>query len=390
MNETRGGQDECSRCTQVRKRFLEKEKLNPVNKLLQIHTEYKIVTEGGKKRQGAKPKTTGKKIFLNQVAKAASALRNSGGGVLLVHVQGTSQEDRCLEYFDEAVRNELTGLLENGELYTDVYERKCLCQVEAFEDITDFVQIKIGKVESVCTVDFNTKASNDSENLSINSLNLQVLLRKTESPAGSFSTAKLPHNVQDLQENRHIQLKTFKYTKEVTSIKVDAQKLTDYIWNTLKLKDNITSMSKVVGGGSYFLGVSESKLTTKEGYTTKKPEYTGFKLDISQELLRERIYRKLKSDICVLDPEGHFTEGPKDLVDIRFHTTPGHCADLTVLEVAIRYCHGVVFYDKGPRTYCVTESGATKMENVLRMDRCEWFQRLRIMHSNAHTQTVEE
>ncbi|XP_046583739.1 uncharacterized protein LOC124290936 [Haliotis rubra] len=379
MNVTRGDEGVCSRCTQVRKIFIEKENREPVNKLLPVHTEYKIL-----RTKGEEAKKTGKKRFADQVAKAASALRNSGGGVLLVHVQGTSEEDRCLEYFDEAVRNELTGLLENGELYTDVYERKCLCQIETFEDITDFVQITVGKVESVCTVDFNTKATNDSENLSINSSNIQVLLRKTETQAGSVPTAKLPDNVQDLHENRHIQLKRFQATKEVTSIKGDAKQLTDYIWNYLKLKDNITSMSKVVGGGSYFLGVSESNLTTKEGYTTKKPEYTGFKLDISQESLREHIYKKLETDICVLDRDGHFTEGPRDLVDIRFHTIRN--AGLVVLEVAIRYCQGVVFYDKeGPRTYYVTDSGATKTENVCRMNRSEWLRRLQIMHSHFNT-----
>ncbi|XP_046583699.1 uncharacterized protein LOC124290902 [Haliotis rubra] len=381
----------CSRCTEVRNRYTDKENREPVNKLLPIHIEYKILTEGGKRRQGEEPKRTRKRRFADQVAKAASALRNSGGGVLLVHVQGTSQADRCLEYFDKAVRNKLTGLLENGELYTDVYERKCLCQIGTFEDITDFVQITVGKVESVCTVDFNTKANNDSENLSINSSNIQVLLRKTETQAGSVPTAKLPDNVQDLHENRHIQLKTFQTTREVTSIEGDAKQLTDYIWSQLKLKDNITSMSKVVGGGSYFLGVSESKLTTKEGYTTKKPEYTGCKLDISQESLREHIYKKLETDICVLDLDGQFTEGPRDLIDIRFHTVPRLDVGLVVLEVAVRYCQGVVFYDKeGPRTYYVTDSGATKTANVCRMNRSEWLQRLRIMHSHVHTQTVEK
>lgn len=315
--------------------------------------------------------------FLRNVVNLVSALRNSGGGTLVVHLAGVSQDDRYLNHLDEAIGQVLTRLLENGELYTDNYERKWLCQTETFEDVKDFVLIEVKKTENVCTADFNTKMTNDVENLPISLLNMKSLLRKTERATHSRHVQrKLPDNAQDLQMNRHKKLKSFR--TKMLNFQGDVEMMAEYIWYNMRLRDSITAMSKVVDGGSYYLGIGKSKMVTKEGYATCIPIYEGFKLHVPEELLAKHIYKKLESHICVLDGDGIFTDGPEDLIRITFHKLPGQDAESVVLEVAIRYYHGVVFYDKqGPTAYVIDDS------YFCRMDRYEWLQRSRVMDSHV-------
>ncbi|XP_067658698.1 uncharacterized protein [Haliotis asinina] len=355
--------DGCSVCTSIGSRYNEEHKEGLRHAKIQLHAEYNII-------RGKKSKE--KSSVLEKVAKAASALRNSGGGVLLVHLEGTSPEDSCLEFFDEFVVWTFTTLLEGGELHTDSYERYFLSDQPKFKDACDFVVVKVKKTAGLATVDFNTKANNDNENLDINSLILSEVLGKEETKEkNQASLRSLPQNVNTFHEDRHIQLKSFKdNTEEIKRKQADVGKLTDHIWHNLKLKDNITSMSKLVQGGSYYLGVNEKKVVTQRGYQTKVAEVVGFKLHVSQASLTESIYRKVETDLCVLTRKGGFTAAPRNLINIAFHPVPQ--SELYVLEVAIRYCDGVVFYDRqGPRSYILDE----KDHIVRRMSNGEWLQK---------------
>ncbi|XP_046547507.1 uncharacterized protein LOC124257485 [Haliotis rubra] len=362
-SETQEWTDGCPVCKLIRHRYEEEYKKGPRNSTIQLHAEYNTI-------RGKKSKE--KSSVLEKVAKAVSALRNSGGGVLLVHLKGTSPEDGCLEYFDEFVVRTFTNLLECGELYTDTYERYFLSDQPKFADTSDILVVKVNKTAGVATVDFNTKANNDNENLDINSLILSEVLGKTEiTEKNQASLRNLPPNVNTFHENRHIQLKAFKVkTEEIKRKQAHVEKLTDHIWHNLKLKDNITSMSKLVQGGSYYLGVNEKEVVTQRGYQTKVAEIVGFKLHVRQKSLIESIYKKVETDLCVLTRKGEFTDAPRDLINIAFH--PVLQSELCVLEVAIRYCDGVVFYDRqGPRSYLLDISDAI----IRRMSKFEWLQK---------------
>ncbi|XP_071111799.1 uncharacterized protein [Haliotis cracherodii] len=354
----------CQVCASIGHRYEDEHKAGRQHAKIQLHAEYSI-TRGKKNKE--------KSSVLGKVAKAVSALRNSGGGVLLVHLEGISSEDRCLEYFDEFVVKTFTNLLEGGELYTDSYERYFLSEKPKFTDARDFLVVDVNKTAGVATVDFNTKANNDNENLVVTSLNLLEVLNKTETNTKKQASLRnLPDDVKTFHENRQIQLKAFKdNTEEIQRKRADVGKLTDHIWHTLKLKDNITSMSKVVQGGSYYLGVNEKKIVTEGGYQTKVADIVGFKLHVSQASLTETIYRKVETDLSILTKQGKFTDAPRNLINIEFY--PIHQSELFVLEVAIRYCDGVVFYDRqGPRSYILDEKNKT----VRRMSNDEWLQKL--------------
>ncbi|XP_071111844.1 uncharacterized protein [Haliotis cracherodii] len=359
----------CQVCASIGHRYEDEHKGGRQHAKIQLHAEYKII-------RGKKSKE--KSSVLGKVAKAVSALRNSGGGVLLVHLEGISSEDKCLEYFDEFVVNTFTNLLEGGELYTDSYERYFLSEKPKFTDTCDFLVVDVNKTAGVATVDFNTKANNDNENLVITSLNLLEVLNKTETSAkNQASLRNLPDNVKTFHENRQIQLKAFKdNTEEIQRKQADVGKLTDHIWHTLKLKDNITSMSKLVQGGSYYLGVNEKKVVTDRGYQTKVADIVGFKLHVSQASLIGSIYRKVETDLSILTKQGKFTDAPRNLINIEFY--PIQQSELFVLEVAIRYCDGVVFYDRdGPRSYILDE----KLNTVRRMNNVEWLEKFRSTHT---------
>ncbi|XP_067658333.1 uncharacterized protein [Haliotis asinina] len=363
--------DGCVVCKTLGHKYEEEYKKGPRHAKIQLHAEYNII-------RGKKSKE--KSSVLEKVAKAASALRNSGGGVLLVHLEGTSPEDRCLEFFDEFVGRTFTNLLEGGELYTDSYERYFLSDQPEFKDACDFVVVKVNKTAGLATVDFNTKANNDCENLDINSLILSEVLGKEETKEkNQASLRNLPQNVNTFHEDRHIQLKAFKdNTEEIKRKQADVAKLTDHIWHNLKLKDNITSMSKLIQGGSYYLGVNEKKVVTQRGYQTKVAEVVGFKLHVSQASLIENIYKKVETDLCVLTRKGGFTNAPRDLINIAFHPVPQ--SELYVLEIAIRYCDGVVFYDRqGPRSYILDE----KDHIVRRMRSCDWLKNSDILTTTS-------
>ncbi|XP_048250452.1 uncharacterized protein LOC125378646 [Haliotis rufescens] len=357
----------CQVCASIGHRYEDEHKGGPRLAKIQLHAEYSII-------RGKKSKE--KSSFLGIVAKTVSALRNSGGGVLLVHVEGISSEDKCLEYFDEFVVKTFTNLLEGGELYTDSYERYFLSDEPKFTDVSDVLVVKVSETAGVVTVDFNTKANNDNENLVINSLTLLEVLNKTETnPKDQAILRNLPCNVHTFYEDRHIQLKAFKdNTEQIQRIQANVGKLTDHIWHILKLKDNITSMSKLVQGGSYYLGVNEKKVLTERGYQTKVSDIVGFKLHVNQASLIESIYRKVETDLCVLTRHGKFTDAPSDLINIAFHPTQ---RQHFVMEVAIRYCDGVVFYDRdGPRSYILDE----KLNTVRRMNNVEWLEKFRSTH----------
>ncbi|XP_071111918.1 uncharacterized protein [Haliotis cracherodii] len=353
----------CQVCASIGHRYEDEHKGGRQHAKIQLHAEYSII-------RGKKSKE--KSSVLGKVAKAVSALRNSGGGVLLVHLEGISPEDKCLEYFDEFVVNTFTNLLEGGELYTDSYERYFLSEKPKFTDARDFLVVGVNKTAGVATVDFNTRANNDNENLVITSLNLLEVLNKTETNTkNQASLRNLPDNLNTFHENRQIQLKAFKdNTGEIQRKQADVGKLTDHIWHILKLKDHITSMSKLVQGGSYYLGVNEKKVTVG-GYQTKVADIVGFKLHVSQASLIESIYRKIETDLSILTKQGKFTDAPRNLINIEFY--PIQQSELFVLEVAIRYCDGVVFYDRqGPRSYIFDEKNKT----VRRMSNDEWLQKL--------------
>ncbi|XP_071084617.1 uncharacterized protein [Haliotis cracherodii] len=359
--------DGCAKCEAVGKSY--KSQYNSANCIL-LHTKRCIICVG--KKSGKLLET--KKKTLDRLGKVVSALRNSGGGHVLIHVEDQIPEDRCLEQFDEFITRSLSDLIDDGELYVDMYKRHWLSDIHEFQGHTDYVLVSVKETNGIATVDFNTKVRNDIENISVTSASLALCMinRQNNTDIKKPKTKGLCESIQDLHESRNIEIKRFhigKLKNQITKqISRSPSDFVHYIWDDLKLKDNLTSMSKVEGGGSYYVGISEDILDI-ESYRTKLLNIDGFCMTFEESEIIRAIKAKLESDTIALQGST-FCSVPDDLIEVRLHPLPG--TERRVLEVAVGYYDGIVFSDKdGPRAYEV------KYNAIHRMDKATWLGRIK-------------
>ncbi|XP_071099223.1 uncharacterized protein [Haliotis cracherodii] len=372
----------CEKCQSVERRY---EDISCAPNLFVIHTERPYICAG--KRSGHLRE---KKKVIDRIGKVVSALRNSGGGHLLVHIDGQESEDRCLEQFDEAITKSLTDLIEDGQLYVNIYKRQWLSELPLsdFQNDTEFIWLNVESAHGVATVDFNTKIRDDIANENPPYVTVACLLSTTKArrsqsaegqstqtdTVGSGSTehiATLLENPQQYHENRNIEYKALK-SQILKKIGKSDSGFADYIWTDLKLKYNVTSMSKVENGGSFYVGIAEVQKKYTAQYGTKVPHIEGFQLTVDPQVVTKLLLQKLKDTVTVLK-DGTFHDAPDDLIEITFHKIPSGY----VLEVAVRYCEGLVFYDKeGPRAYEV------KGNEIRRIDKEVWLRRFSLSMNN--------
>ncbi|XP_071095457.1 uncharacterized protein [Haliotis cracherodii] len=354
----------CTRCNNVVTKYRAQ---STDNELLSIHTERAIYLKKSQERNKTR----------DELLKRLSALRNSGGGVLLIHVNGTRAGDRCLKYFDEFVGSIVTRLLEPGEVYANTYKRQWLQDIlEYCADSAVFIHIRVAAVtavtdvKGVATVDFNTKLGKDYENVIPTTQQLLTVRSHRRTSTGPAITGLTDDS--KLHEDVHIQLKRFLPKPQSSDeIQQDATTFVEYLWNQLKLKDSITSMSKIPDGGSYYLGIGERVNTSEDGtYTTVIPDVRGFELKLDQGELEETLKSKLRDCVLLGRSENTFTDVPSDLIAIAFHPIPSD-HQRCVLRVAVKCVEGVVFCDRcGPRTYMM-ENG-----QICRMEKGMWLERI--------------
>ncbi|XP_046574194.1 uncharacterized protein LOC124282286 [Haliotis rubra] len=375
-------EDACANCERVSKEYCKRS--SDANIFL-IHTNRSVV------KHKAKNSPTKSKV-LDLIKTRAAALRNSKGGSILVHLEGQDRSDRCLEYFDEFISKGLTALIEDGSLFVNVFTREWLSASKVYKDHADFVLLRVGKTESISTVDFNTKVRNDIENEHPSTVNIVSLLSNKDGER--YSKAKLlelPGDTETFHESRHVEHKAFKpQQKKILQLERDEDSVFDYIWSGLKLKDNITSFSKYFGGGSIFVGIAESTIeetgskvltgvgfdiVDAEGYHLKHISKDVFEIGIDKETFYKKLTDKITQNTSLLYASGRFTtEIPQDLVKLKLH--PVSPTNRYILQVAVGYVEGIVFYDKkGPRTYFVKDL-SNKMV-CERMSMKDWILRLK-------------
>ncbi|XP_067659701.1 uncharacterized protein [Haliotis asinina] len=357
--------DGCQKCEAVGKSYTSS--YSSIN-IISIHTTRSIICAGRK----SGPEFEKKRKTLHRLGKIVSAWRNSGGGQVLIHVEGQLLEDRCLEPFDEFITRTLSNLLDDEELYVDTYVRHWLSEIHNFQCHADFILLNVKETKRVATVDFNTKARNDIEIVPVTpaSLSKCMISRQTNTDSQKFKRKGLCENIQCLHESRNTEIKCFHVDKLRNQTGKQVSKspsdFVDYLWYDLKLKDNLTSMSKIEGGGSYYVGISENTLDI-EKYRTKLPYIDGFYLEFEASDIIRDIKAKLQSDSIALQT-GTFCSVPDDLIEVCLHSISG--TKRRVLEVAVRWYDGIIFSDKdGPRAYEV------KNNAIQRMDKTTWLER---------------
>lgn len=323
-----------------------------------------------------------KKRTLDKLVKIVSALQNTDGGSILVHFIGHDPSDRYLGHFDELVTLRFTELIGDNGLYVDTYTRQWISNwIQTSNESKHFLQITVGKTKGVSTVDFNTKVSTDCEKTNLSAFTFYDLLSKNVS---KYSHSPQSANITDLSslhECRTTELKALVADK-VEELGTDISKLVGYIWHDLKLGVNISSMSKVVGGGKIFVGIGETTEHVKYHsldrddllYKIKVPEIHGFELKIGKVDLQNGILNKYQSDVSVMYQDGTFCNDVSnlDIIDVTCHDLPDTSPPRCVLEVVVNYFEGIVFFDKrGPRAYKVQDNKTERMQCK------EWVEKLR-------------
>ncbi|XP_046556728.1 uncharacterized protein LOC124265948 isoform X6 [Haliotis rubra] len=314
-----------------------------------------------------------KKRKLKEIEKKVSALRNTSGGEILVHLQGQDQEDRYLGHFDNFTDACLKNLIPDGQLFTDVYRRQWLWDVFPRFESTPALLLTVNKARSVCTVHFYTKVASDCMIENVSTVGFVSLLSRKEITTATEPTLRGIHNFEKrLHENRHIELKSVFTKKDRTFHNISS--FVDYIWTDLRFRENLCSMSKLEGGGSFFVGINER--IGRGTYDSREINPNGFPCNWNVDELKTSLDDKLECDASYQQPDGALTSVPTSLIEVTLYNSPLQIQtsphNFKILEIAVGYAEGIVFYNKkGPETYTIDEKG-----NIYRMEHCEWLERI--------------
>lgn len=321
---------------------------------------------------------------LEELVKKVTALRNSKGGILLVHITGLDRGDRFLGYFDEFVDEKLNKLIEDGKQFVDTYSRVWLSDELEFAAANSFVCLTVKSSSSVSTTDFKTKIPLDSaiENPSTTNILSLLAQRRKFSDRDPQIRGNL-QNLAQLNESRNVQLKAFLLeTKKREELLKNVSSLCDYIWRDLRLREYISAFTKVESGGSFFLGIEEKELGSKHGdYFTKIVQVHGVPLPVNVHgPLKDRIVDVVNQNLLICNYDGEKIQIPNNFVEIVFHNASEYTrnnsantdVDVYVVEVSVKQTTGIVFYESsGPKSFRLVKN------RIVPVDGKRWFRMIR-------------
>ncbi|XP_048238091.1 uncharacterized protein LOC124140522 isoform X1 [Haliotis rufescens] len=371
MHNTQESDDEtgmswhCSTCKKVVGLYKKSQKKVP--NLFDVHIDIRDLKGKLKKHQEQR------KTKLREIEIKVSALRNTAGGIIILHVSGTACGDRFLGCVDEFLEKSLNNFICDGTLFVDTYKRKWLCEISTFEKFTDCILISVEKTKGVATVDFKTKVCSDLQVERPSTLNIVSLLSHRK--ASSEKAAELRGLQSTPHKSRNIQLKAYRpEKKDKSAIESHPDTFAKYIWEKLRFREYLSCMTNNDEGGSFYLGIAVTKReykTSTDGPRTSNswvPNIEGFELKCGKRELENSLKCLIKSHVTKLDSDKSFGDISSDLVKFHFYpvkTESSRC----VLEIAVGYTEGIVFYHKqGPLAYHITENG-----DVERITREDWL-----------------
>ncbi|XP_067655408.1 uncharacterized protein [Haliotis asinina] len=295
-----------------------------------------------------------------QFFKQVSALRNSGGGALFVHIGGLDYADRNLHYFHELFDKPLNDLVDEGDLFIDTFTFLWLKDLETVENKShEFLIIVVRASSRLSTPDYKTKVSTDHEITQPSGRTLCELLLKTRDIAKEDTV----HEIDALPaEGRSVQ---FKYVKSEFE-KIHASNIDDfvtYMWVSLRLREYITALSKNLNGGSYFVGIEETD-NKFSNYVSKTFQRKGIQiLPECKPLIQRELDAKITNCIKVYPDKG------TPLIKCNFHNLQDE--NVYVIEVAVRPISGCVFYDRdGPEAYELKNKSVERISFPVWLTKC--------------------
>ncbi|XP_071085385.1 uncharacterized protein [Haliotis cracherodii] len=352
------------RCHAAVKLFQDTMATSPNIQFMGIHVHYLYGIDKKLTDQDKLEKREKRNLKLVELTKHISALRNSNGGYLLVHIVGLIPNENYLGAFDEFADDTLYKMIEDGRMFESVYKKARLSEAEGCNQFHDFISIFVTKGTEFSTADFKTKISLDwgiitplpitmkrfvVEQNNCNHIHREEIDFKFN---GDFET------ISQLQEKRDLQLKGFMENK----LKVDWKLLSGYekartVWDDFRLREYVSAFTKNKRGGSFLLGIGE-KEKGNDVYKSKDLIVQGVPLEDENEF-RGYLEELVHDESLVCDFKGH-TDVNWDIMEVKCtlvppryvqsSTTRGpHTTQYYIVEVLVRPINGVAFYDKkGP------------------------------------------
>ncbi|XP_046555709.1 uncharacterized protein LOC124264968 [Haliotis rubra] len=221
---------ECQTCSEL---FRKKDKIfSAENKFLFLHAPSVLINLPNEKLLPEKKsdRKVDRDTLVLKLKKYISALRNSGGGVILLHICDLDREDKYLDHFHELVDVKFNQIIEDGSLFIQVYKKNwlyCLADCsddegesgddtdeDSTEEATDYnlyrdvVGVTVVPSFSVATVNFKTKLPLDNGVVDpVNTEIVQFLKWKTLFQNVTAQIRNLD-NLDRLHESRCMQFKS--------------------------------------------------------------------------------------------------------------------------------------------------------------------------------------
>ncbi|XP_046575578.1 uncharacterized protein LOC124283631 isoform X3 [Haliotis rubra] len=325
--------------------------------IILFHTKESTFTEKDKYK---------KRLVLREFEKRVSALRNTEGGILFIHITDRTNNNSNLSEFDQFVDKSLKSLIADGCSFVESYSRKWLSLQH------NILILTVAKGSCVSSVSLNTKVCSDHGIEFPSTFELTRFVSKGQLDESEATVRPEPRpfhlKSQDWVEDRHIQLKaffepTFRTYCEGHKHNRSDKNFVDYVWNNLRFREYLSGMSKVPRGGSYYVGIAEWKKQVV-------PDVHGIHLKGSKTDITKLFKQKLTT-VTVYSFDDKFKSGQKEenIIEIQFHNLK---TGNSVLELAVKHVKGIVFYDNGPLAYKIDDKS-----KIVKIAKDQWMNKVR-------------
>ncbi|XP_067670213.1 uncharacterized protein [Haliotis asinina] len=259
--------------------------------VLSMHVEYWVLGQSAKK--GDERKKEHVKHFTDTFFKNVCSLRNSKGGVLAIHVQNKNDSyGPCLDDFDQKVSKDLSFMIEDDSPFVYNYQRRWFVDDSGEYNKAKYIVVIVKGSSSVSTKSFNTLVPYDGSKERPRARELAMYVsenRKCGCCSENVKTGYKEGEYVDLIESRGVQFKSMS-EEDLKKDSLDhrdmgrVEQIVYRLIEKLHLLEYITTFSKLVTGGSFFLGIEEEKQPTMAVNSPLKHEGDERKCGARQKL----------------------------------------------------------------------------------------------------------
>lgn len=318
------------------------------------------VIEGKPKNDKDKDYQKCKKI---EVKNTVCALRNSGGGVLIIKTEGTS-EASYRNKFHKVFDSMFNLYVFENEMFNNVYEFQ---ETKIKDNLLIFVQGS----SRIVTTETNTRVPIPRGTDLISAQRLFNLFPLKTWKRSSIQSRWTPTNHKKhypYEESTDIQFKSYREVSDFEHIKHRMQE---------DIRNYVSAFTKVKNGGSIFFGIEEIPTESKSNTT---PVASGLKIPLNDDKisdLKEFCREIITERMCWLSRDNSSNADYKTLMPksvekcykIEFHLLSGNGESKRVIELSVAHFEGIVFQsNEGPTAWEFNEN-----EELCKISLDKWY-----------------